>query len=875
MGDRGNSIRWLLAVSALARCEAALAADEPVSSAAGTDHEHQTAIGPGQSLREIVVFGQREDGSIEGVAPHDELDEDDIEAYGLDTVGDVIDELSANVRNGDTPPVILINGEEASGLADVVDLPPEALKRIQLLPPDAAVRYGQPKTRPVVNVVLKKRFRQVTTSVEADEATAGGARQAKGELTWTSIAGPSRNNVSIKVRGADPLLETERDIATAVDVGTPLSFSGIVLPRPLFAPEIDPALSALVGHPVTQADVPAGTLTPTLTDFVATADVATPGDLGRYRTLLPRTRGISLNAIFSRRLSPRLTAQFYARGDYSTSLSLDGASEGLFALPASSPFSPFTQTVTVARYFGNPLEQRHRSGNVSLGGMLGRQAGQWRFTLAMDWTHGESRSQSDRGIDAAALQAAISNGAANPFAPLPDSLISTMRADSGRGRRDAVSGNFMGNGPLFSLPAGAVIGALRVSGNLERSFSHSILSNIPYTNRTRRDEAAGQIGMDVPLFAAGSAAAWPLGDLTLTLSASARAISQARTYTGYGYGLRWSPFEALVIEGGFDSEQIPPSLQILTDPLVVRDNVRVFDFLHGETVEVRYLTGGNPAIDTERRNTLSLGGTLVLAARGGLVLNAAWTRQRSSDAVSALPPVSAEVQAAFPDRYRRDASGRLVEVDARAVSFAHVEREEFTWGFTLRRHLGGGGGTAPDEGSGDEGENGEARAGLRKGVGGVRLSASLQHTWTLKAARQARLGLPVVDLLEGGAIGYGGGQPRHRIEFGTGIAGGGIGLQVKGTYMGVSQIHAATTPQPGDLRFSARTVVEARLYADLGRLLSSSPVAKGLRVSLTADNLFDSKAIVRDRSGLTPFGYQPYLVDPQGRTVTIALRKKF
>ena len=80
---------------------------------------------------------------------------------------------------------------------------------------------------------------------------------------------------------------------------------------------------------------------------------------------------------------------------------------------------------------------------------------------------------------------------------------------------------------------------------------------------------------------------------------------------------------------------------------LVRDNVRVFDFLRGETVEVRYLTGGNSTIDTERHNTLSLGGTLVLAARGGLVLNAAWTRQRSNDAVSALPPVSAEVQAAF------------------------------------------------------------------------------------------------------------------------------------------------------------------------------------------------------------------------------------
>lgn len=875
MGIRGNSIGWLLTVSAMARCEVALAAEEATSGETEADHAGKIASGPGQSLREIVVFGRREDGSIDGVAPHDELNEADIEAYGLDTVGDVIDELSAHVRSGDTPPVILINGEEASGLDDVVDLPPEALKKIQLLPPDAAVRYGQPKTRPVVNVVLKQRFRQLTALTEGGQATAGGGRKANGEFTWTSIAGPSRNNISLKLRGADPLLEEERNIFSAVDAGIPLSFSGVVLPRPLSGSEIDPALSALVGHPVIQADVPAGTTDPTLADFASTADTVTSDDLGRYRTLLPRNRGISLNAIFSRRLSSRLTAQFYVRGDYSASRSLQGASGGLFGLPASSPFSPFTQAVTVARYLGDPLEQHYHSGNFSLGGTLGRQAGQWRFSLTSDWTHGESRSHSDRGVDIAALQAAISNGTVNPFAPLPGSLISTMLEDTARGQRDAVSGNFTANGPLFAVPAGAVIGALRLSGNLERSSSRSTIFGLPYHNRTRRDEAAGQFGLDVPLLATGSATSWPLGELTLTLSASARAISRARTYTGYGYGLRWSPFEALVIEGGFDNEQVPPPLQILTDPLIVRDNVRVFDFLRGETVEVRYLTGGNPGISTERRNTVSLGGTLAVAPRGGFVLNAAWSRRRSRDAVSTLPPVNAEVQAAFLDRYRRDASGRLVEVDARAVSFASVEREEFTWGFTMRQHLGGGGGSATVDGSADEAVSGEARAGLRKGVGGIRLFASLQHTWVLRATRQARAELPMVDLLEGGAAGYGGGQPRHRIEFGGGITAGGMGLQMKGNYTAASEIHVATTPQPGDLRFSARTEVEIRLFADLGRLLPASAIAKGARLSLTVDNLFDSKAIVRDRSRSTPLSYQPYLIDPLGRVVTLGLRKKF
>ena len=49
--------------------------------------------------------------------------------------------------------------------------------------------------------------------------------------------------------------------------------------------------------------------------------------------------------------------------------------------------------------------------------------------------------------------------------------------------------------------------------------------------------------------------------------------------------------------------------------------------------------------------------------------------------------------------------------------------------------------------------------------------------------------------------------------------------------------------------------------------------AKGLRITVAADNLFDPKRRVRDSGGATPLGYQPYLLDPLGRTVSLSLRK--
>ena len=43
-------------------------------------------------------------------------------------------------------------------------------------------------------------------------------------------------------------------------------------------------------------------------------------------------------------------------------------------------------------------------------------------------------------------------------------------------------------------------------------------------------------------------------------------------------------------------------------------------------------------------------------------------------------------------------------------------------------------------------------------------------------------------------------------------------------------------------------------------------------MTLAADNLLDRKRRVRDSTGATPLRYQPYLLDPLGRTVSLTLR---
>ena len=53
------------------------------------------------------------------------------------------------------------------------------------------------------------------------------------------------------------------------------------------------------------------------------------------------------------------------------------------------------------------------------------------------------------------------------------------------------------------------------------------------------------------------------------------------------------------------------------------------------------------------------------------------------------------------------------------------------------------------------------------------------------------------------------------------------------------------------------------------------PFLRGMRVSLSIDNLFDARQQVRDRLGATPLSYQPGYLDPLGRSVRLSVRKLF
>ena len=179
--------------------------------------------------------------------------------------------------------------------------------------------------------------------------------------------------------------------------------------------------------------------------------------------------------------------------------------------------------------------------------------------------------------------------------------------------------------------------------------------------------------------------------------------------------------------------------------------------------------------------------------------------------------------------------------------------------------------------------------GFRGGRGGFggrggragRLQLGLYHNWVLRDEILIRDGLAPLDLLNGSAGGSRGGRPEHEIEFQANVSKDGFGARLSGTWESGTFVRGGPDGSGGtrgDLFFSDQTKVNLRLFADLSAqrsLVRDQPWLRGTRISLSIDNLFDSRPEVRDSTGATPLSYQPASLDPLGRSVRLTLRKLF
>ena len=518
-----------------------------------------------------------------------------------------------------------------------------------------------------------------------------------------------------------------------------------------------------------------------------------------------------------------------------------------------------------------PRARNVRSEGAHAGGVLNGNAGKW------DWS-------------------VTGNADASRAVTTTDARVGGVE---NRVRTDTLSGDLeaVANGTILQLPAGEAGATLRIGASRLSLESKRRRSGVALSNSLGRTRGGAAANIDVPVSRRNSGFA-ALGNLTLNANAEFEQLSDFGSLTTTGAGANWSPLPRMNLIASWTLEEGAPTVQQLGDPLLETPDTRIFDFTTGETVLVTTIAGGNPVLGADSRQVLKLGFNWRPLSETELTLRADYVRTQIDDPISKFPGPTAGLEQAFPERFLRDSEGQLVSVDFRPVNYDRSRRDTLRIGldfskplrsarpseaaieaFRARRERPAGAETSPREAQGAEGGRipglGRFGGGGEGGRRGGRLTFSITDTITLVDEVVIAPGLPKLDYLDGDALGQRGGRPRHEVEARAGYFNNGLGARLSANWQSGTSVR---TDIGDELLFSPLSTFDLRLWANLGQrfdLVAKHPWLRGSSVRLEVDNIFDSKPRVRNSLGEVPFGYQPDLLSPLGRTVSISFRKLF
>lgn len=884
-------------------------ATAPLSSASPVVEEQKQSTAKDEAPNEVegLVIQADPRGKVEGdIKPDIELNEAEIQSFGATSIGELLTMLtpqttSTRGRDSSSGPVLLVNGRRISGFQEIQGIPPEAIERFQILPEEVALSYGYKADQRVVNIILKKNYNALQTQASATVATDGGRTSPAAGGNRVHIDGDKRWNVDVQLSHEPYLLETDRNIVRAAN-GQPYDLVGNV--AGVGGASISD-LSSLTGSTVTYAGVPSSALIgkASLSDYAGLANSYNTGDLTRDRSLISKSDKATLRGSYSRDLNKQTQLTISGNLEDTSSHALLGLPGVTFTLPAGSPFSPFSQAVTGYRYIDAPgsLARDVDTLRTQVSAAANGRVKDWRWSFTGDFDRTATDTTTGRGLDASAFQAAVAAGdpTVNPFGVIPASLYKTVAADTAHSVSTSASAELVLNGNLFQLPAGPLQTTFKVGANSKGLDSKTVRSGVTTTRDITRTTESFQSSFNLPLTSTRQDFLAKAGDLSLNFNLGYDDLSDLGGLTTLGGGLNWSPIKKISFIASYTDEEGAPTTNQINDPVVVTPNVSVFDFSTGQTVLVTRTDGGNGALRNDNRQVQRLGVNFKPFDKTELTFNATYTRAETKNMISSFPAITPDLEAAFPERFTRDASGRLTAIDARPVNFASAESENIRWGFNLFKPIGqptagagggfggpGGGGMrmggppggSPPGGGGPGGPGGGfgPPAGMmRPGQGMFQLS--VYHTWRLTDEITIRDGLPALDQLDGAAITSRTGQARHEVQIQGGYFKDGLGMRFNGTWKDSTWVNGGSTGGQ-TLYFSDLATVGVNFFANFGaparkKAVERFPILKGAQVSLNFDNIFDAKQTVRDQDGKTPQAYQRDYLDPLGRTVRIGFRK--
>lgn len=775
------------------------------SIAAGRGHA-QTAPPPpppkaSPEQPDIIVTARR--WGQAAIAAETELSEAEIRAYAADSIGELIGEIAPLIDGTGDDPAILVNGKRIGSPTEITDYPPEALNRVAILPPEAAARYGYPSEQRVVNLELKQKYASWDADAGVTVPTAGGRHSAQLSAGRTAIDGDTRWNAQVMASEETALLKSARDLPVRDDVLA---------------------------------------LLPTLQD----GDGIDPN---RFESVAGEGRSVNLNAGVNRPL-----------GDFSVSLGINaGLTRGkqLIGLPIGSIVLPGAEPVTISRLLGRiALQSRQRTESLGATATLSGAVLGWQTSLSMSYAHSRSINIYDRGYDISAVQRLVDGGdpAFDPYGPWP---VTPLLSDRTLSRTDILGASFNASRSVLDLPAGAVSASFTVNAARNRSRFTSESAGAVQRDRFGNDQLDGLWSFTIPVTSRALGVLAPLGDVALDLSAEVGTATGAPTRRKWNAGVRWVPFPFLDLRASIGRENAEPTFDQLRTPRIEIVS-RVFDFARQEYVQPISIFGGNPDLEGGRIRSLSLN-AMVRPFKGDLAtFNIGYRKQVSEGGIASFPELTPDVEAAFPERIRRDADGRLLSIDARPINIAHDRMDLISSGLTLRHTTKS---NAPDGAPPPDT--------FRPWT----FSLSIIHNWQLSSETLIRPELPVLDRLRNS------GQPRHNVSLNLVAGRPGLGATLNANWNAAARVQsggaAAGAPE---FRFAPLALFNLGFFVEPQHWRAVSEErnwASDLRISLDIQNVLNGYRKVSVLDGNTPRGYTRDEIDPLGRTIRLAIRKQF
>lgn len=570
----------------------------------------------------------------------------------------------------------------------------------------------------------------------------------------------------------------------------------------------------------------------------------------QHRTLMPRNRSLKTSAAYTLPLGALTNLTLNASAAVGESDRQLGLASGQILAPTSAA------DASIRRYTGAALFQDQDAVNLGFGAEVSGQQGRWSWNGDLAFKRRVTDTNTELAPDFAPFQLAVDMGA-DPLGPIPLDILAPAANRTTSFASNSGELSILARGPLGELPAGTAWVNLRAALKANRTVSEVFTTTYSRVALSREELLLGA-NLQLPL---ASASVWKGGDIIASPGIEIREVSDFGTLASKSINLTWRPDPSFSLQGSIMFDRKAPGIMQLAAPQVTTPGVRLFDFKSGESVITTMIQQGNPDLRSEKDRNLRIGAVYQpFSGKRSLSFSFDYLRAVTTNPIG-YPSATLDMQLAFPERFFHDDNGRIEAFDNSAINFGralskHI-RTSAQWSWPIGQVEQGG-----------------------KETASARLMGQLSHEWVLEDRLLVKPGV-AVDYLNGDPKGFPGNVPRHRVTGKLGYAQAGLGGEIGFVWHSpstLSHISPAPGQVPETLEFSDRLQIDLAAFVNLGEIqkrATTRSLLQGMRLRFGIENLTNSRPAVMRANGTTPYLYQPAFLLPQGRMISISLRKQF